>query len=541
MTDLAIGSSATSTHDACYNINMGEPATAKRCARPGHINSLPDELLSQVLRLLPFATKAAAHSVSKRWNRILRHPLIPHLWQDCELDLTASSLTTQRERELWRIADWLARRASGIQLLLINSGPWRDANVTDYTESGFFYKQQLPYLMGQLRHKGVQLKLSFWSTGECAREWKLDPYAVNVPAAEALIWHADLDLLVDPLLSDALLKSYLRDNLLELSLKKYHDNTMAQGSLDGLNNLSSLQTLHIRPLHMGDTWEVTSKLSQLTALRSFHFQRGILKGKLIAALGSLPALTELKSGCMPDANFTVDSSQFTALRSFTKSSNALYDSAPAPFVLQFPPIASQTILTRGQSLGMLRKLSLHDCILTTAPPNLRSLSCLKKIKFKNCRFRPELWLEDALQGATQIERMTVVDCKLKAVPASLCHLYRLKNLTLADNDLHQLPCEFSQLTSLKFLGLYNNEWTFVPEVLERMVHLQEISLAYSADSMQVKRPLTFLLNFHSLLAFNIAQGVNTWDSTSMYYIGEMVAAMESTFQGTCKRRPEFLW
>ncbi|DBA68011.1 TPA: hypothetical protein ACH3X2_014042 [Trebouxia sp. C0005] len=498
---------------------MGEPATAKRCARPGHINTLPDELLSQVLRLLPFATKAAFHSVSKRWNRILRHPLIPQLWQDIELDLTASSLTTQRERELWRIADWLARRASGIQLLLINSGPWRNANVADHTESGCFYKQQLPYLMGQLRHKGVQLKLSFWST--------------------------DLDLLVDPLLSDALLKSYLRDNLLELSLKKYHDNAMAQGSLDGLSNLSSLQTLHIRPLHMGDTWEVTAKLSQLTALRSFHFQRGILKGKLIAALGSLPALTELKSSCMPDANFTVDSSQFTALRSFTKSSNALYDSAPAPFVLQFLPIASQTMLTRGQSLGMLRKLSLHDCILTTAPPSLRSLSCLKKIKFKNCRFRPELWLEDALQGATQIERMTIVDCKLKAVPASLCHLYRLKNLTLADNDLHQLPCEFSQLTSLKFLGLYNNEWTFVPEVLEHMVHLQEISLAYSADSMQVKRPLTFLLNFHSLLAFNIAQGSSTfkytWDSTSMYYIGEMIAAMESTFQGTCKRRPEFLW
>lgn len=317
---------------------------------------------------------------------------------------------------------------------------------------------------------------------------------------------------------------------------------MAQGSLDGLSDLSSLQTLHIRPLHMGDTWEVTLKLSQLTALRSFHFQRGVLKGKLIAALGSLPALTELKSSCIPGATFTVNSSQFTALRSFTKSSNALYDSTPAPFLLQFPPLASHSALTQGQALGVLRKLSLHDCILTTAPPSLKSLTCLQKIKFKNCRFRPESWLEEALQGATQIERMTVVDCKLKAVPLSLCQLVRLKNLTMADNDLHQLPCEFSQLTSLKFLGLYNNEWTFVPEVLERMVHLQEISLAYSADTMQVKRPLTFLLNFHSLLAFNIAQGENTWDSTSMYYIGEMVAAMETTFHGVCKKRwPEFLW
>ena len=354
-------------------------------------------------------------------------------------------------------------------------------------------------------------------------------------------FYADLDLLLDPLLSDTLLKSYLRDNLVDLSLKKYHDNAMAQGSLDGLSDLASLQTLHIRPLHMGDTWEVTPQLSQLTSLRSFHFQRGILKGKLIAALGALPALTELKSSCIPGQSLIIDSSELTSLRSFTKSSNALYDSAPAPFLLQLPQLEDNTTLSQGQSLGMLRKLSLHDCVFTTAPPSLQALACLKKIKFKNCCFRPEVWLEEALQGATQIERMTVVDCKLKAVPHSLCQLVNMKNLTLADNDLHQLPAEFAQLTSLKFLGLYNNDWIFVPEVLEQMVHLKEISLAYSADTMQVRRPLTFLLKFGSLLAFNIAQGENTWDSTSMYYIGEMVAALESTFPGACRRRPEFLW
>ena len=356
---------------------------------------------------------------------------------------------------------------------------------------------------------------------------------------------ADLDLLLDPLLSDALLSSYLRDNLVELSMKKYHDNSIAQGSLDGLSDLTSLQTLHIRPLHMGDTWEVTSKLSHLTSLHSFHFQRGILKGSLVAALGSLPTLTELKSSCIPGQIFTVENnSQFTSLRSFTKSSNALYDSAPAGFSLQLPQVDGHAMLTEGQPLGMLRKLSLHDCIFNchATPPSLQSLACLKKVKFKNCRFRPEMWLEKALCGATQIERITIVECKLKAVPASLCHLVRLKNLTLADNDLHQLPPEFVQLTALKFLGLYNNDWTSVPEVLEQMVQLQEISLAYSADEMQVTRPLIFLLKFQSLLAFNVAQEPQGgWDSTSMYYIGQMVAALDSTFQGTSRRKPQFLW
>lgn len=76
----------------------------KRYVGPGHVNALPDEVLSHILRLLPFSAKAAAHSVSKRW-RVLRHPLIADLWEDCELDLTADALTADRERELWTIAD----------------------------------------------------------------------------------------------------------------------------------------------------------------------------------------------------------------------------------------------------------------------------------------------------------------------------------------------------------------------------------------------------------------------------------------------------
>ncbi|KAL3143390.1 hypothetical protein ABBQ38_002215 [Trebouxia sp. C0009 RCD-2024] len=496
----------------------GAKRYAGSSAGSGHCSALPDELLSHVLRLLPFATKAAAHSVSKRWNRVLRHPVIANLWEDCELDLTATALTAEREEELWIIAQWLARRAYGIPRLLVSSGSWHDSASGYITESGSFYKEQFPYLLGQLRYRKVDLKLSFCST--------------------------DSDLLPTSLLSESPMKSYLRDNLIDLYLMKYHDgNTAAHESLDTLSNLTSLQTLHIRPLHMGETWEVTSNLSQLMSLRTFQFQRGVLTGSLVAALGSLPALTELKSSCIPGYNFTVGHSQFTSLRSFTKSSNALYDSERTYFVLQLPQLPLHAMLTAGQTLGMLRKLSLHDCIFDHqhSAPRLQFLACLKKVKFKNCRFRPELWLEDALQGASQIERMKIVECRLKVVPKHLSQLVRLRTLTLADNYLNTLPPDFTDLTALEFLGLYHNMYTSVPEVLEQMVHLKEISLAYSGARMCVTRSLTFLLEFQSLLAFNIAQEVQGWDSTSLFYIGEFVAAMDGTVPGMSRRKPQFLW
>ena len=140
-------------------------ASFKRSVVAGHISSLPDELLSQVLKLLPFSTKAAAHSVSKRWCNVLRQPIIPDLWYECELDLGEQGLDLQRDKELWQTVDWLARRAYGITLLVIVSAAWRrDLNHNVFTESGYFYKQQLPYLLGQLHFKGIDLRLSF-STG----------------------------------------------------------------------------------------------------------------------------------------------------------------------------------------------------------------------------------------------------------------------------------------------------------------------------------------------------------------------------------------
>ena len=117
----------------------------------------------------------------------------------------------------------------------------------------------------------------------------------------------------DDLLSAGVLRAYLKDNLLDLSVKRYHDDFPTQGTLDVLCELTCLQTLHIKPLHMDETWSISSRLSQLTSLRSFHFQRGTLTGSLVAAFASLPALTELKTTYVDGGGFFFDMNHFTAL------------------------------------------------------------------------------------------------------------------------------------------------------------------------------------------------------------------------------------
>jgi len=45
------------------------------------ISSLPDVLLTHILKLADHKTKLSAHLVCQRWNRLLRQPTCPDLWE----------------------------------------------------------------------------------------------------------------------------------------------------------------------------------------------------------------------------------------------------------------------------------------------------------------------------------------------------------------------------------------------------------------------------------------------------------------------------
>ena len=81
------------------------------------ISSLPDALLTHILKLADHETRLLAHLVCQRWNRILRQPTCPDLWEPLPvLHLFKYKLTRTGTAQLSRGMAWLATRAAGIAL-----------------------------------------------------------------------------------------------------------------------------------------------------------------------------------------------------------------------------------------------------------------------------------------------------------------------------------------------------------------------------------------------------------------------------------------
>lgn len=81
-----------------------------------YISSLPP-LLTHILKLADHKTRLSAHLVCQRWNRILRKPTCPDLWEPLPvLHLFKDKLSPAGTAQMSRGMTWLATRAAGIAL-----------------------------------------------------------------------------------------------------------------------------------------------------------------------------------------------------------------------------------------------------------------------------------------------------------------------------------------------------------------------------------------------------------------------------------------
>ncbi len=95
----------------------------------------------------------------------------------------------------------------------------------------------------------------------------------------------------------------------------------------------------------------------------------------------------------------------------------------------------------------------------------------------------------------------------------------------------------SRLTALTYLGMADNDLSSLPQALEPMVLLRVIDLSDSTGPLQVVRPLTFLLMFPALSHVDVHHIFAKWNGLSMYYIGQLEAAIHDAFKD--KQKPVF--
>ena len=189
----------------------------------------------------------------------------------------------------------------------------------------------------------------------------------------------------------------------------------------------------------------------------------------------------------------------------------------------------------GQSFGMLGRLKLSGCYLTSVPAPLRLMPCLTRVGFSRGTFEAD-WLDETLNCATQIQQLKLKLCGLNDVPDSVCCLHDLQSLNLCYGDFSTgLTMDLSYLTALTSLKLDDCTLDHVPLVLKHMTTLRNVSISNSADTMQILRPLVFFVANPHLESVSISKkrriGLPRWNSCSVYHIAQFEAAVDVVYAG----------
>ena len=333
---------------------------------------------------------------------------------------------------------------------------------------------------------------------------------------------ADAGLITSGLLRDQKLSASLGRTLVSLNLLVYSNSVeQANIDLDCLSSMHNLQCLYINNHETNSVCHSQGLLSSLTALESFTFIGGKSnsRGPLVSALGMLPKLTRLTMPWLPGSNVELCSTSFSAMEE-------LYITCDAEEDVPHEHVSISVV----QPFDTLCDLSLTDCNVTSAPILFATLSRLTTVEFERCSFAFHAWVSDALEGATQIEvlKLDNIDT-IYELPSSICQMRGLRLLSLQYCSLSDLPAEFAHLTNLQELDLCDNNFRSVPEVFKQMTHLQTLNMS-SCPLAQLTSSLAFFSTFTNLRLLYLSEAKPSWNTTSLFYIGEAQAALNKAFK-----------
>ena len=137
------------------------------------------------------------------------------------------------------------------------------------------------------------------------------------------------------------------------------------------------------------------------------------------------------------------------------------------------------------------------------------------------------WLAGQLHGLTTLQRLTLVDCNLLAVPNSLTSLKSLQYLCMRNNSISQLPDHLPR--TLREVHLDRNSFSCVPSELYSLSCLEQLDLSdQDGADFQCVTSLLPLISLPHLRFLWLARGSDfpCWSIDSYWHIGEAWCAIE---------------
>lgn len=128
-----------------------------------------------------------------------------------------------------------------------------------------------------------------------------------------------------------------------------------------------------------------------------------------------------------------------------------------------------------QNLSKIEFVSLEGNDLKQLPINFLKLPFLKEL---NLARNPKLNLDSTLAQLSLYELVDISlrECAIKILPATIGHFAQLRRLDLSDNQLSELPAEILQLQELVHLLVEYNRLKYLPREIGRLSNLRYFEL-----------------------------------------------------------------
>lgn len=135
------------------------------------------------------------------------------------------------------------------------------------------------------------------------------------------------------------------------------------------------------------------------------------------------------------------------------------------------------------TLKTLQCLKFSYCNGSNAPPNISELVCLCKLEISHCNWKS---LPKNMERLIFLEELVIADCKnILSVPSLPLSL---KKLRLEDwNGLHPSSCNCELLVNLRCLEILRCNWNCLPENIDCLTLLEELSIKQCKNILQLRR------------------------------------------------------